>query len=240
MKTCLITGASRGIGRELAVILAGKGEYGRLIVNCRQNAEELEKTRLLALEAGCPEVIAAVGDAGDHAFVKSLREKYGPVDTLVNNAGAAYFGLLTDMTPEDWEGIIRTDLTSVFNTCSVFAPDMVSAKEGRILNISSVWGLVGASCEVAYSAAKGAVNAFTKALAKELGPSNVRVNAIAFGIVDTDMNSRLSEEEKASLADEVPMGRMAKAHEAALAAAKLLEMPPYFTGEVVKVDGGWQ
>ena len=240
MKTCLITGASRGIGRELAVLLAGKGEYGRMIINCRQNAEELERTRLMALEAGCPEVITAVGDAGDHAFVRSLREKYGPVDTLVNNAGAAHFGLLTDMSPEEWDDLIRTDLTSVFNTCSVFVPDMVSKKAGRILNISSVWGLVGASCEVAYSAAKAGVIGFTKALAKELAPSNIQVNAIAFGVVDTDMNGRLTDAEKASLYEEIPMGRAASAREAALAAVKLLEMPPYFTGETVKVDGGWQ
>lgn len=236
----MITGASRGIGREIAVLLAGKGEYGRLVLTCRNNAEELEKTRRLALEAGCPEVIASVGDVGDHAYVEMLRREYGPADTLINNAGAAYFGLLTDMSPADWDEIIRTDLTSVFNTCSVFVPDMVSAREGRILNVSSVWGLTGASCEVAYSAAKAGVIGFTRALAKELGPSSVRVNAIAFGIVDTDMNGRLSDEEKAAVCEEVPMGRMASAHEAALAAVKLLEMPPYFTGEVVKTDGGWQ
>lgn len=240
VKTCLITGASRGIGRETALLLAERGEYGRLILNCRKNAAELEETRRLALEAGAVEVIASVGDVGDSAYVESLLRKHGPADAVVNNAGTAYFGLLTDMTPAEWDEIIRTDLTSVFNTCRVFVPDMVSKKAGRILNISSVWGLTGASCEVAYSAAKAGVIGFTKALAKELAPSNIQVNAIAFGVVDTDMNGRLSDAEKASLYEEIPMGRAASAREAALAAVKLLEMPPYFTGETVKVDGGWQ
>ena len=240
VKTCLITGASRGIGRETALLLAERGEYGRLILNCRKNAAELEETRRLALDAGAVEVIASVGDVGDGAYVESLLREHGPADAVVNNAGTAYFGLLTDMTPAEWDEIIRTDLTSVFNTCRVFVPDMVSKKAGRILNISSVWGLTGASCEVAYSAAKAGVIGFTKALAKELAPSNIQVNAIAFGVVDTDMNGRLSDAEKASLYEEIPMGRAASAREAALAAVKLLEMPPYFTGETVKVDGGWQ
>lgn len=240
VKTCLITGASRGIGRETALLLAERGEYGRLILNCRKNAAELEETRRLALEAGAVEVIASVGDVGDSAYVELLLREHGPADAVVNNAGTAYFGLLTDMTPAEWDEIIRTDLTSVFNTCRVFVPDMVSKKAGRILNISSVWGLTGASCEVAYSAAKAGVIGFTKALAKELAPSNIQVNAIAFGVVDTDMNGRLSDAEKASLYEEIPMGRAASAREAALAAVKLLEMPPYFTGETVKVDGGWQ
>lgn len=240
VKTCLITGASRGIGRETALLLAERGEYGRLILNCRKNAAELEETRRLALGAGAVEVIASVGDVGDSAYVESLLREHGPADAVVNNAGTAYFGLLTDMTPAEWDEIIRTDLTSVFNTCRVFVPDMVSKKAGRILNISSVWGLTGASCEVAYSAAKAGVIGFTKALAKELAPSNIQVNAIAFGVVDTDMNGRLSDAEKASLYEEIPMGRAASAREAALAAVKLLEMPPYFTGETVKVDGGWQ
>ena len=116
---------------------------------------------------------------------------------------------------------------------------MVRQKSGRIVNISSVWGLAGASCEAAYSATKGAVNAFTKALAKELAPSGISVNAIAFGAVDTRMNSFLSEEDRAALEEEIPFGRMATADEAALTIVKLLEMPEYLTGEVIKVDGGW-
>ena len=148
-------------------------------------------------------------------------------------------GLLTDMTSDDWNETVSTNITSVFNTCHAFIPDMVREKTGRIINISSVWGLVGASCEVAYSAAKGAVNAFTKALAKELAPSGIAVNAAAFGVIDTDMNRHLSEEDRVSLEEEIPVGRMATPEEAAELIVKLSEMPAYFTGEVVKFDGGW-
>ena len=161
------------------------------------------------------------------------------MELLINNAAVSYVGLLTDMTGEDWDETVSTNLTSVFNTCHAFVPDMVREKEGRIINVSSVWGLVGASCEVAYSATKGAVNAFTKALAKELAPSGIPVNAAAFGVIDTDMNRNLSDEDRSALEEEIPVGRMATPDEAAQLIVKLSEMPEYFTGEVVKFDGGW-
>ena len=144
-----------------------------------------------------------------------------------------------DMNPDEWRQTVAVNLDSVYNTCHEVLPYMVKEKRGRIINISSVWGLVGASCEVAYSATKGAVNAFTKALAKELAPSGIRVNAAAFGVIDTDMNRHLSEEDRSQLEEEIPIGRMASPEEAADFIMKLIDMPDYFTGEVVKFDGGW-
>lgn len=143
------------------------------------------------------------------------------------------------MKPEEWDALLRTNLTSLYNTCHTFVPDMVSASSGKILNISSVWGLSGASCEVAYSASKGAVNAFTRALARELAPSHIRVNALALGMVDTRMNAHLSDAEIAEIKEQIPAGYILSPEEAADAAFRLLEMPEYFNGEVVRLDGCW-
>ena len=188
-------------------------------------------------------VITVFGDISMNVTAKAIAIKVmkeaGSIDVLINCAAVSYVGLLMDMTPEEWHKTVAVNLESVYNTCHEDIPHMVRQKSGRIVNISSVWGLSGASCEAAYSATKGAVNAFTKALAKELAPSGISVNAIAFGAVDTRMNSFLSEEDRASLEEEIPFGRMATADEAALTITKLLEMPEYLTGEVIKCDGGW-
>ena len=143
------------------------------------------------------------------------------------------------MTSEDWDRIIRTNLTSVFNCCKLAVPDMVSRQQGKIVNISSVWGSTGASCEAAYSASKGGVNAFTKALAKELAPSNIQVNAVACGAMDTEMNRFLSEDEMASLLDEIPSGRLGRPEEAADLVYYLALENSYLTGQVIGLDGGW-
>ena len=143
------------------------------------------------------------------------------------------------MTPEEFDRILRINVTSVYNTCHAVIPDMVRNQHGRILNISSVWGLVGASCEVAYSATKGAINSLTMALAKELAPSHIAVNAIAFGAVDTTMNGHLSVEEKKALCEEIPAEKMAVPEEAAACISHILAMPDYMTGEILKFDGGW-
>ena len=220
MSTLLITGASRGVGRALALACARSGNYSKIILNGGSDS-------------------AALGDVGDLSYVESLRRDYGPVDVLVNNAAVSWVGLLTDMRPGEWDALLRTNLTSLYNTCHTFVPDMVSARSGRILNISSVWGISGASCEVAYSASKGAVNSFTRALARELAPSHIRVNALALGIVDTRMNAHLSEEETAEIVSQIPAGYILSPEEAAQAALRLLEMPEYFNGEVVRLDGCW-
>ncbi len=239
MSTILITGASHGVGRAIALACARSGEFTKLILNGGHDAAALEETSRLVSAAGDLLCVSTLGDAGDLGYVQSVREQFGPVDVLVNNAAISHVGLLTDMSPEQWDALIRTNLTSLYNTCHTYVPDMVRAQAGRILNISSVWGIAGASCEVAYSASKGAVNAFTKALAKELAPSRIRVNALALGIVDTRMNGHLSEKETAEIRDQIPAGYIVSPEEAAEAALRLLQMPEYFNGEVVRFDGCW-
>ena len=239
MSTLLITGASRGVGRALALRCARSGCYSKIILNGGSDAAALEETSRLVSSAGDLLCLPALGDVGDLAFVESLRRRFGPVDVLVNNAAVCWTGLLTEMKPEEWDSLLRTNLTSLYNTCHTFVPDMVSASSGKILNISSVWGLSGASCEVAYSASKGAVNAFTRALARELAPSHIRVNALALGIVDTRMNAHLSDAEMDEIRDQIPAGYILAPEEAADAAFRLLEMPEYFNGEVVRLDGCW-
>ena len=239
MNTILITGASHGVGRAFALACAESGRFRKIILNGGSDAAALDETARRVCAAGDSVCIADIGDVGDPAYVRSLRARFGPVDTLVNNAAISRVGLLTDMDPEDWDRLMRVNVTSLYNTCHTYVPDMVSAGGGRILNVSSVWGLCGASCEVAYSASKGAVNAFTKALAKELAPSHIRVNAIALGIIDTRMNSHLGDTEKAEIREQIPAGYIAVPEEAAQAMLRLLDMPEYFNGEVVRFDGGW-
>ena len=239
MSTILITGASHGVGRAFALACAESGRFSKIILNGGSDRAALDETARRVLAAGDLVCAADVGDVSNLSYVESLRQRFGPVDTLVNNAAIARFGLLTDTSPEDWDRVMRVNVTSLYNTCHTYVPDMVSAGGGRILNVSSVWGLAGASCEVAYSASKGAVNAFTRALARELAPSHIRVNAIALGIVDTRMNARLTEEETAEIRDQIPAGYIASPEEAAQAMLRLLEMPEYFNGEIVRFDGCW-
>jgi 3-oxoacyl-[acyl-carrier protein] reductase len=159
-------------------------------------------------------------------------------DILINNAGISYVGLLQDMSPEEWRSVIDTNLTSAFNCSKCAIPYMLKKHSGRIVNISSMWGNVGASCEVAYSASKGGINTFTKALAKELAPSGIAVNAIAFGMVDTRMNAFLDEEEKASLIEEIPAGRILSPQESADIIYSVSMMNSYVTGQIITADGG--
>ena len=239
MRSILITGASRGVGRALALACASSGRFSKIVLNAGHDAAALQDTARRVSAAGDLVCLPDLGDVGDPAYAEDLRRRCGPVDTLVNNAAVSHVGLLQDMTPEQWDRLLRTNVTSLYSTCRAFVPDMIAAGSGRILNISSVWGLVGASCEVAYSASKGAVNAFTRALAKELAPSRVCVNALALGIIDTDMNAHLSEKEKAEICDQIPAGYIASPEMAADAALRLLDMPDYFTGEIVRLDGAW-
>ena len=239
MSTILITGASHGVGKAFAIACAQSGRFSKIILNGGTDTAALEDTARRVSAAGDLVCLADVGDVSDLAYVQGLRERFGPVDTLVNNAGISRIGLLTDMSPDVWDRVLKVNVTSLYNTCHTYVPDMVSNGGGQILNVSSVWGLCGASCEVAYSASKGAVNAFTKALAKELAPSHIRVNAIALGIIDTRMNAHLSENETAEIRDQIPAGYIASPEEAAQAMLRLLEMPEYFNGEIVRFDGCW-
>lgn len=226
MKKALITGASRGIGRSVAERL--KDEY-ELFLICKNNPD------LMSDLPGAH----YTGDAGDHAFIDRVIADMESIDLLVNNAGIAYFDLIQDITPEKWNEVITADLTSVYNTSHAAAGKMISRHSGRIINISSVWGSCGASCESAYSAAKGGVNAFTKALAKELAPSGIAVNALAPGVIDTDMNRGFTDEERASLTDLIPAGRMGTPEEVAEAVFLISKMPVYLTGQIISIDGGF-
>lgn len=239
-KTVLITGASRGIGRAIAQIFAEAG--WSVGICCKKSMAELSEVRKY-IEATGSQCFDFIGDMGCYEdaqkFITEARKALGPIDCLVNNAGVSYIGLLSDMHAEEWNEIIQTNLTSVFNCCKQVIPDMVARQSGSIINISSVWGNCGASCEVAYSASKGGMNAFTKALAKELAPSHITVNAIACGAIDTEMNHFLSEEERNQLIDEIPSCRMGTPEEVGRLALQLAGKHSYLTGQVVTLDGGW-
>lgn len=239
-KTALITGSSRGIGKAIAVKFAKKG-YD-VVINCAHQEELLLKTKaeIESYQVSCH---AFLGDMGKYEEASELftqiKKLYGGLDVLVNNAGIAYLGLFSDMSPADWEKVMSTNLTSVFNCCSLAIPDMVKNKYGKIINISSIWGTVGASCEVAYSASKGGMNSFTKALAKELAPSNIQVNAIACGAIDTEMNHFLADDELLQLIDEIPANRLGRAEEVADLVYHLAYKNEYLTGQIIGLDGGW-
>jgi 3-oxoacyl-[acyl-carrier protein] reductase len=239
-KTVLVTGSSRGIGKAIAVKFAKKGYH--VVINCAHNEEALLKTKA-EIESYQVSCLAFLGDMGDYEAAQELfrqiKKLYGGIDVLVNNAGIAYVGLFTDMKPEDWNRVITTNLTSVYNSCALAIPDMVKNKYGKIINISSVWGNVGASCEVAYSASKGGMNALTKALAKELAPSNIQVNAVACGAIDTEMNQFLEDAELMRLIEEIPANRLGRAEEVADLVYHLAYKNEYLTGQIIGLDGGW-
>lgn len=236
-KKAMVTGASRGIGEAIAYMLAAEG-YDLLLV-CKQSEEKLKELKR-TLEKQYPvNCIAVQCDVSDAERVEQVFIENGDIDVLVNNAAISYIGLLTDMTVEQWHKIMGTNLNSVFYTCKQAVPGMVRKRSGKIINISSVWGNTGASMEVAYSTAKGGLNSFTRALAKELAPSNVQVNAIAFGVIDTQMNHCFSEEERKALTDEIPADRMGTPREAALMVRQILNAPDYLTGQIITMDGGF-
>lgn len=236
-KSAMITGASRGIGRAMAEAFAAAG-YD-LVLTCLHHIEELERLgKELECSCGISCRCAAV-DAGNYEETAALFSSVHHLDVLVNNAGIAHMGLLQDMTPGEWHRIISTHLDSCFFTCKHAIPLMLSRGGGHILNISSVWGNVGASMEVAYSAAKGGVNTFTRALAKELAPSHIQVNAIACGVIDTDMNHCLSPEDLNALRQEIPADRLGTPAEVAALALQLVQAPGYLTGQIITLDGGW-
>ncbi len=242
-KTVLITGSSRGIGAASAMALAREG-FSVIALLAQKDNEGLKKVQT-AIESEFPNtrVIRYLGDVSDEAFVEQLSkdflEKEGRLDVLVNNAAISHVGLLQDMSLSEWHRIMEVNLTSVFLTSRAFISSMLQNGGGRIINISSMWGSVGASCEVAYSATKGGVEALTKALAKELARSSIAVHAIAPGVVDTVMNDNLSIEEKKTLSDEIPFGRFAEASEVAELVRYLSIAPYYLTGQVIGIDGGF-
>ena len=234
----LITGASRGIGKAIAKKLAENGY--NLYLTCLHHGDELKEycaELSKTYEISC---IPFVCDVSDYNDVSKMFEQIPLVNIVINNAGIAWLGLLTDMTPDEWDKVIRTNLSSLYNTSKCAVPIMLRLGGGRIVNISSVWGQVGASTEVAYSASKGGMNGFTRALAKELAPSKISVNAISCGVIDTDMNrSHLSDEDLEVLRNEIPAGRMGTPEEVADMTLKIITSPEYMTGQIITLDGGW-
>ena len=239
-KTVLISGSGRGIGRAIAIRFAKEGY--KIAINANKSKDELGETKNYLMSLGVS-VLVGQGDVGNYQFCKEfvdeVKNTLGSIDILVNNAGISHIGLLSDMKPNEWNEVINTNLTSLYNLSSLVIPDMVRKSAGKIINISSVWGNVGASMEVAYSASKGGMNSFTKALAKELAPSNIQVNAIACGAIDTEMNSFLDSNELAALIDEIPASRLGRPEEVAELAYSLATGNDYLTGQIISLDGGW-
>jgi 3-oxoacyl-[acyl-carrier protein] reductase len=241
-KVALVTGASRGIGKGIAIELAKAGAC--VIINYKSNDKAAEET-LEELRGLGAYALKIKGDVSDYGFSKRMIEttveKLGKIDILVNNAGISKVGLFMDALPEEWDNILNVNLMGTINCSHNAVKEMVKQKSGSIINISSMWGNVGASCEVIYSASKGAINAFTKALAKELAPSNIRVNAIAPGVIDTEMNGWLSDEDRKSLLEEIPMMKFGEVDDIGnLVTFLASENSKYITGQVITIDGGMQ
>ena len=239
MKTVLITGSSRGIGLEIAKCFSESGY--RIVMNCIRNEDRMNEEVYLMKKAN-KNVIGIKADVSKYDEVENMFDRigkhFGDVDILINNAGISYVGLFTEMDPKEWNHILETNINSMFNCTKLALPSMISRKSGAIINISSIWGNVGASCEVVYSSTKGAVNGFTKALAKEVGPCNIKVNAVACGVIDTEMNSFLSEEEKSNITEEIALCRFGKAREVANAVFFLAsDQCDFLTGQVIVLDG---
>lgn len=237
-KKALITGASRGIGAATAHALARAG-YDLFLVS-KNSIEKLTELQLRLEKQYGISCETALCDVSKPQQVEIMLQKAGNLSVLVHNAAISHIGLLADMSVEEWNAVIETNLSSCFYLAKGVAPSMINDKAGKMVFVSSVWGSVGASMEVAYSASKGGVNSFTKALAKELAPSNIQVNAVAFGVIDTDMNRCFSEDEMAALVEEIPADRIGRPEEAAQMILQIVQSPDYFTGQVVTMDGGWQ
>ncbi len=235
----LITGASRGIGRAVAIEFA-KNKHN-IIICAKSDLKGLQKTRQLIENEGVSCYIGLCDVTNEDSvkdFISDSVKIIGQTDILINNAGISYIGLLQDMSLEDWNKVLSTNLTSAFLMSKYVIPEMLKKQSGHIINISSVWGNIGASMEVAYSASKGGINSFTKALAKELAPSNISVNAISPGFIDTDMNKVFKKDELDAIFEEIPMGRAGMPSEVAKLIYKIA-MSDYITGQIITIDGGW-
>ncbi|WP_159884279.1 elongation factor P 5-aminopentanone reductase [Paenibacillus puerhi] len=240
-QTVLITGASRGIGAAIARRFASVGM--NVVIHYLQSHEAANETARQCMRYGA-RVLTVTADLRSQEQIGRMKEKleqHGLIpDILVNNAGISHYGMLTDVTEEEWDDVMSINLKGMFLMTRQFMPAMVAQKYGRIINVSSIWGMSGASCEVAYSTSKGGMNAFTKALAKELAPSGVTVNAVAPGAVETMMMSGFDEEEKAAMENDIPAGRFGQPDEVA-SLVYFLALPEsgYITGQIISPNGGW-
>ena len=238
-RVAIVTGASRGIGREIAKSLAKQNI--KVIANYNNSEEKaIELKKELEAEGIMIDIVKA--DVSKREEIKDLVkyaiENYGKIDILINNAGISEYKLFTDETDEDWNKVINTNLYSAFAVSQEAIPNMIKNKNGCIINISSVWGMVGASMEVLYSVSKAGIDGLTKALAQELGPSNIRVNAIAPGIVDTDMCKNFTKEELEDIKEEIPLERIGKVEDISKCINWLID-DNYTTGQIISINGGW-
>lgn len=234
-KVAIVSGGSRGIGASIVETLASSGF--NVVLNYRFSADKANN-----IASKFSNVVTFQADVSDHAQVKSLVDftisKFGRIDLLVNNAGIDFINTLSDTSDSDFDKVLKNNLYSAFYLSKEVSPYMINAKSGLIINISSIWGIVGASCEMVYSVSKAGLDAMTKSLAKELGPSNIRVNSIAPGIIDTDMNSFLSKEELSEIVNDIPLERIGLPSDVA-DTVLFLEKNSYITGQVIQVTGGW-
>ena len=238
-KVIIITGASRGIGKEIAKGLSKKGY--QIIANYNKSEEQaIGLKEELAQENIKIDIFKADVSKRKEAeeLVKYTINKYGRIDVLINNAGISQIKEFTQITDEDWNNIINTNLNSVFYMTQEVCKNMIHNKNGCIINISSIWGVIGASCEVHYSVRKAGIDAMTKSLAKEMGPSNIRVNSIAPGIINTEMNKKLNEEEINNIKEEIPLEKIGKAQDIEKCIEWLIE-DEYTTGQIISINGGW-
>lgn len=239
MKTIIVTGGSRGIGKCMVENFAKEGY--NVVLNYNKSEKQSKQIKQNLVDEGI-EIEIFKADISKRKEVKKLIDftiqKFQTIDVLINNAGIARLNLFTDVTEEEWDEIMNTNLKSAFFTTQEVLQNMIHNKKGCIINISSVWGLVGASCEAVYSASKAGLDGLTKSLAKELGPSGIRVNGIAPGIIDTDMNSNLDEKIKEELKTEIPLGKIGKPIDIYRCAKWLIE-DEYTTGQIISPNGGW-
>ena len=240
--TALVTGGSRGIGKAIVQQLFEQG-YNVAINYFRSEACAVELAAELNKHSLGNKAIAICADVSNASQVEIMFEEtkkhLGTVSLLVNNTGISQQKLFTDITEAEWDTMFAVNIKSMFLCCRQALTDMIHNKNGKIINISSMWGTSGASCEVAYSASKSGINGFTKALAKELAPSNVQVNAIACGVIDTSMNDQLTSEERKALEEEIPAGRYGTPKEIAQMVWNIVHAPEYMTGQIIGVDGGF-
>ena len=236
-KNVLVTGGSRGIGKAIVYAFARAGYNVLLNFNTSESlaneiASEFSNVKVYGADVGNQDCVINM--------VNYAKEHFGGIDILINNAGISCTGLLQDLQKDEWDRLLNVNLTGVYNCTKAVLPDMISKKQGKIINISSVWGLVGASNEVAYSASKAGVIGLTKALAKEVGPSNIQVNCIAPGIVMTDMISEYSMEELNDITNQIPLGRIGSTSDVAdLALFLASDSANYITGQIFSPNGGW-
>lgn len=239
MSTAIVTGGAKGIGKAIVEELAKNGI--NVVINYNKSEQAAKDLRQELTQDGCNvEIYKADVSKREEAkrLVSFAKEKFGEIDILINNAGIDKWQLFTDITDEDWDEIISCNLNSAFYITQEVVKDMIHNKKGTIINISSIWGITGASCEVAYSVSKAGMDGLTKALAKELAPSGIRVNSIAPGAIMTDMNKNLTNEEIEEVNTQIPLGRFGTPQEVAKCAKWLVE-DSYTTGQIISPNGGW-